>query len=401
MKKVSQALHEFLGINKSITCETLVFNMQRTAFIFIIVSLIVSCTDQKVNKDIIELYFTSNMAEVNTPFHQSDFIDSVKYINILSDDKIGNISSMKYCNGYYYLVDSYEQKIWIVDELGRIVNVISHRGRAKDEYLSINDFDINPSNNFIYIYDQSSEKILCYSTNNSFVERHSLNSLNDLFWDFAIFPSGKMLFCNLYYSENPDTRRGVWLADSLGNFIKYIYKPDKSIKYNSVLENYFCRINDTLIGMRAEPGNDNLYYFNESGNVYLKYHISSDIKYDHSFLSDNVLTAKRPVGCYEINNYWETSSIMFCDIITNTEKDVNAFHQHCIIYYDKRLSKEIVIKQPENYVFDMKFLGIMGSAEDRLFCVFTPGSLPEEYQKMYPEFEGCNQPVIQVAYLKK
>ena len=77
--------------------------MQRTAFIFIIVSLIVSCTDQKVNKDIIELYFTSNMAEVNTPFHQSDFIDSVKYINILSDDKIGNISSMKYCNGYYYL----------------------------------------------------------------------------------------------------------------------------------------------------------------------------------------------------------------------------------------------------------------------------------------------------------
>lgn len=377
--------------------------MKQLCYFFIASVFISGCCFSQQHTDVesVELAFSFDASEVNVPFHQSDFIDSISFIRILSDDNFANISSMKYCKGKYYILDANTQVIWVIDSVGELFGKIDHRGRARDEYLGLYKFDVNPKNGNIYIYDQPGGKVIYYSPKGKFISSFKLSSSSPVYRDFIVFPTGNILCCKLDVSGNIEARRGVWLVDSTGRFIRSLYEPDSEVRFDSIKDYYFWRINDTLVGMKAEPGNDNIYHFTENSYSYPKYHITSDRNYDHSFLKKDVLSAKRPVGCYEIHNYFETSSIMFCDIITNTEEDVNAFHQHCIIYYDKRFSKEIVIKHPENYVFDMKFLGIMGSAEDRLFYVFTPGSLPEEYQKMYPEFEGCNQPVIQVAYLKK
>ena len=369
-------------------------------YLVICIFILCSCASGIGRHSEVEISVNLNGGEgINVPLRQSDFIDSVAYIKVSNDLVLGEIRSIKYCNGYYYLHDADANAIWIITEQGEMYSKICHYGRAKDEYLSLFKFEVNPRNGQVYIYDQMGEKMLRYSRAGELLGGFRIDRNKEIYRDFAVLSNGNILCCDLLYYDDFPMRRGVWLTDSTGTFLKYLYQPDISIKQDMLFLNYFWRIDSTTVGMRAELGNDTLYHCNNDG-CRAQFVIKPDRSYDRSWLKTNDISREFPDGFYAITSYVETCQFLYFTMSVHSEEDMQSGHTS-VVFYDKQSQNPHIAKKEDDIIIDMNFLGIMGSTEDRLLCVFNPSGLPENYQKMFPELEGCNQSVIQVAYLKQ
>ena len=370
-------------------------------YLVICIFILCSCASGIGRHSEVEISVNLNGGEgINVPLRQSDFIDSVAYIKVSNDLVLGEIRSIKYCNGYYYLHDADANAIWIITEQGEMYSKICHYGRAKDEYLSLFKFDVNPHNGQVYIYDQMGEKMLRYSRAGELLGGFRIDRYKEIYRDFAVLSNGNILCCDLLYYDDFPMRRGVWLTDSTGTFLKYLYQPDISIKQDMLFLNYFWRIDSTAVGMRAELGNDTLYHCANDG-CRAQFVIKPDVNYDRSWLSTDDIDSGRPKDFYTITSYEETPKLLLFTVTVDSEEDRHV-GKTSVIFYDKVLHTMYIAQKEEDIVFDQRFLGInvMGSYENRLFFLFNPSLLPNKYQRMFPELEGCNQSVIQVAYLK-
>ena len=73
----------------------------------------------------------------NTPFHLSQMVDTVSYIELDSSVAIGNVDEIVCSNDTIFLCDKQFGKIYVHDLEGNSVNVFDRRGRASNEYINI------------------------------------------------------------------------------------------------------------------------------------------------------------------------------------------------------------------------------------------------------------------------
>jgi hypothetical protein len=89
----------------------------------------------------------------------------ISYIILEKDDFIvSRIRNLKIHNNYIYINDELSSKIAIYSSKGKFLNVINSKGHGPNEYVQITDWDINPENMSIYIYDTGNQKFLAFDT---------------------------------------------------------------------------------------------------------------------------------------------------------------------------------------------------------------------------------------------
>lgn len=319
---------------------------------------------------------------INTPFRLSDMIDSVKRIRIPDEVLIEQPKSGKYCNGLYYLADGKTHSLVMVNESGDIVGQISRRGRARDEYTSLFDFDVNPRTDEISIYDQPGNKMIVYSSAGEHVRSFKMGVCHD----FAVMDNGDYL---CYYPENDvDTTfhgGGLWLLDSIGNHKKQLLSIDEDYKfYIHRLHGYFCRLSNGSIRLLGVEDTDCLYDIDSLGDIRVAYQLRYTPQMSASTRNTEP-TPKNSKDNYSYMKYWyaETDHWLLILSVSNNPTD------EALVIYDKKNDREYLCLDNSDIVNDVVALvNETAAAPDRLFGLH------------YFEDSDSLNPEIVVAYLK-
>ncbi len=120
-------------------------------------------------------------------------LSDVKFIYLQKDSshQIGKIFKILFRNGKIYISDRFKTKaLFIYQKDGKLIKIISKLGKGEGEYLDLTDFNINPTNNNIYIYDAQLRKILIYSDNGDFVRTVKFDFIAGSF----VLSNGKIIF---------------------------------------------------------------------------------------------------------------------------------------------------------------------------------------------------------------
>lgn len=247
-------------------------NIDKLTLFFFVSLFLLGCKETKTDKkeNDIDVYFTNPKKELAKGYCMSDYLDSVRYVTLETNNEslIGNVVKKHYINNKIYISDA--KSIFIFDQNGKYLNSIKRHGRGHGEYLSLTSFDVNCRTGEISILDSNSRSILIYSDQCEFIRKIHFN---DIVRDFAVFPNGHYLMYTPDYMK--DNHRGVWEIDPNGNFYCQQMGMNKGIKMTMLHTDNFIHIDDNTIGLMGPVGYDTIYHFN-SGNAYRAYNINID-----------------------------------------------------------------------------------------------------------------------------
>jgi len=105
---------------------------------------------------------------VNVPEKGTDWIETVKFLPIISDGEhfIPDDAQLKFRDDY--ILAGNMDKILIFNSEGEFINEISKKGKGPEEYLFIGDYDLIPASQEIVII--GSKKLHFYTINGDFIE---------------------------------------------------------------------------------------------------------------------------------------------------------------------------------------------------------------------------------------
>jgi len=202
----------------------------------------------------------------------SEYVRDVQFIPISWDSEFwptGRI--IRYCRGFYYLMDGNTQSIVKVSEEGEVVCRIGSQGRAANEYLSVTSFDVNPSTSEVFVYEIERNRMVVYSGNGEYLRSFSLESTNGLFRDFVVFPNGNIIGCDMFY-EGPSVLRGVWMVDSEGGFLKQVVSVNKRSRFDvGIALPLLTKIGEDTVCIMGPVGDDSIYKIDSDGDVVTRY----------------------------------------------------------------------------------------------------------------------------------
>lgn len=365
---------------------------------FAVVSF-VSCNRYRVpdsNAETIDLNFNGKGLKV--PFRMSQMVDSVTYLAVDDSIKIGFVKDIHYCNGLYFLLDKSNSSIVVVNEEGHIESVISKQGRAKGEYLSLEMFDVNPSNNEISVYDQAGNKMLVYSTTGEYLRDFVVDRSVEYYRSFSVLPNGDYVCYNPDYQEDKSYHRGVWIVNKDGLFVKQLASCESDYKmHNPVYDTHFSRLTDGTVCIMSDSDKDNVYHVSCGGDITTAYHFKSDVKMPLSMTSNDGMLSDVELMSplhYLIIRYIETDNWIIAGAV-NGRKYMNVF-------YDKINQKNYTIHSDNDIIYDIPFL----LSENRTFgncclsCIDNLEAQPQHVRDMFPNRTDDSNPIIQKVYVK-
>lgn len=265
-----------------------------TIFISIPVFILISCSSHKRFADYdgnvidIPVSFTKEYTDI---FHLSYMVDTTFLIPLDSTIKWGYISTIKYRHGNYYLLDSSNQSIYVVDSLGKVLHNVNHRGRAKSEYVSLTAYDVNPISGELVIYDENGDKVITYTKEGVYKSSYFLDTSCEIYRDIAVQGNGDIVCCAYDYN-GPNARRGVWLADSTGHFKKQLIEVNDNHRfYVHTTTPLLSRMDDSTLVIAGPIGDDNIYHIHSDGSVSTKYHLTYDKVVNEATLKKEATTS--------------------------------------------------------------------------------------------------------------
>lgn len=273
----------------------------------------------------------------------SEFTDSVEYIPIGNDSllyPVSNAMCVKYIADKFYIQDA-AQRLHVISRTGKIINQLSAIGKAKNEYVSLGHFDVNPANGQISIYDNASRKINIYSADCDFIRSMSLNN-DGLIDDFAVLPNGDhLMYQETYHSD--DVRRGLWRIDSLGHFKTQHFAISNDFKYSSgQFPNMFQHVNDTVICLKGHQDRDIIYHITKDTVVaayQLEFNISFPNEMKKSRYADDDIRRKYAGKFYDKMDCMENNKWLMVTA-TNGLTDV-------ALLYNKQTQEEFIFKSED------------------------------------------------------
>ena len=101
----------------------------------------------------------------------SGLVDSLAYIPLQTPDDlpVDVLLAVKMSSDNIFVMDR-QQKLYRFDSHGRFLNLIGSRGEGPSEYVSAVDFEIDASQDAVYLFDIYRKKIKVYQMSGTFVQ---------------------------------------------------------------------------------------------------------------------------------------------------------------------------------------------------------------------------------------
>ncbi len=368
--------------------------MGKSTILLFVLSLFTACSGTKDVKEdagtiILEAGFEGGGK--NTPFILSEVFDSVTYLPIRSDDVlIGMIGDIRYHNHRYYILDSQQNMLYVMDETGHILNSISQKGPGPTEYITLQGFDVNPSNEEISLYDNSSKRIQVYSKEGTYLRSIQVD---DIIRDFAVLDNGEYLFYTSDFMKG--NRRGLWRADKEGRFKEQLVTIDDKFLYGGLYPKYFRRIDDATVGLMGTEDFDRIYHIT-ANSMSVKYKIKTDRVIPEDLRSEPVLDFDKHKGLvYTKNDYVETESLMSLTV-TDMKKNMLVFYDkntgiHWLVTEDSEIVDDIDMYMKSQFCGNNSFIGVLYPGFILSFAVL---------QKQFPDITSDSNPVLVISHVK-
>jgi hypothetical protein len=204
--------------------------------------------------------------------YASEVFDSIAYIPLESsndDALIGHITKVEIRGSLIYLLDAQTSTIWCFDYKGRYVSKIHKIGQGTEEYVSIYDFTVDHTGNFILILDRTMRKIIWFTTSGKFVKNMRIPVAAS---NFGLFKNNKILAytrgVDIFMNHgNEFLGYNCFVIDSAGK--SYAYFPYKDETDNLIKEKTI-EFNDNKFLINY-ASNDTIYEFDEIGNLVKKH----------------------------------------------------------------------------------------------------------------------------------
>lgn len=326
-----------------------------------------------------------------SPLTMSEVVDSVTYLPIRSDNVlIGMIGDIRYHNHRYYILDSQQNFLYVMDETGHILNSISQKGPGPTEYITLQGFDVNPSNEEISLYDNSSKRIQVYSKEGTYLRSIVVD---DVIRDFAVLDNGEYLFYTPDFMKG--NRRGLWRTDKEGEFKEQLVTIDDKFLYGGLYPKYFRRIDDTTVGLMGTEDFDRIYHIT-ANSMLVKYKIKTDRVIPKDLQTEPVLDFNKHKGViYTKNDYVETESLMSLTV-TDMKKNI-------LVFYDKNTGKCWRVTGEGDFVDDMDmYVKYQFCGNNSFIGVLYPGFILAftGLQKQFPDITSDSNPVLVLSHVK-
>lgn len=306
-------------------------------------------------------------------------IDTVR----LSADKLegclGAVVDVKLTDDYIF-VQSADERLLMYDKNGEFIRQIGFKGRGRGEYTSLQDFDILPGKEEIYLSELMSDNILVYSFRGEFLRKISLQNY-PYASDFAVKNDGHLLFLAFYGDH-----KGLYETDADGNFIKMIYTlPQDYMSYNTY--DVFSHISVDEIGCMGFEDEDYIYHI-KGDSVYRPYKVKTDIVMDHDALKTR--HSFEDENAYYKNLYHETDKLL--TFMVGGASNVTR------IYYDKINKRKYTLvemsdvkpsPQESFFPFTSSYMGKLIRVHDVLNILAVP-----ELCQAFPDITEESNPVI-------
>ena len=346
------------------------------------------CRGQEESSDypVIDIRFSGE--GINTPVKVSTFIDSVQRLHIQDGIHLERPVRIKYVNNHYYIVDRKDHSLLILDDDAGFVGRISRQGRASGEYLALTDFDVNPSNGEISIFDVGGHKMLVFTEDGELVRSFDLDKSLWVYRGFSVLEDGSYLAYVPDANTFPelDLKRGLWKVGPTGEIGKNLLSLDDEYRYVHIRQNgYFSRLGDGSFSLIGDEDRDCIFHITPDGD---DVKIAYKLDFEKHMANDVLKSEPSPAlgAVYEYRKYWfaETDRWLFVSC-TQHNPSGSAF-----VLYDKAEEKEYLCINPRDMIDDIAAPVFEASpAGDRLVTL--------SYD---PEGNGIN-PDIVVAFLKQ
>lgn len=217
-----------------------------SSLIVFLVLIFCSCR-QSENKDVLRL--------VAQPLNVSQYIDTASMLYTVleytPDCIIGRLQQLLVNDDYIFVVNYRPNVVYMFDRSGKFIRQIGKLGRGPQEYLSIQNIDVNQEQQEIMVYDSKLGKVMIYDYAGKLLRTFRNDASGDIVQLSPSLYAIQNFFDNAKIPQNPK----VVVMDSSGKIIKtFIHKPDD--------------INKDSGGV---PVSDGFFSKNKSGVYYIPY----------------------------------------------------------------------------------------------------------------------------------
>lgn len=212
-------------------------------------------------------------------FDLSEMVESIDYIRIEDSVLLGNITDIKYWHDCFYLYDKSHQSIVIVNKEGQILSNIARRGRAGNEYISLQAFAIEKTDGSVFIFDNAGRKVVVYTQAGKYL--HTVPLPEDLvaFRDIEVTNKGTILLYNPLWIENKYD--ALVELDLSGRKLRTLFTNDKKHRLATahIPPDYFSVLSDGSITLMGREDRDLFYRLSPEGKLFSPYHMVTDVSF--------------------------------------------------------------------------------------------------------------------------
>ena len=144
-------------------------------FLILSVFILTSCSVQEPpnNRSYIPIDFEQ---AIDREIKLESIADSIKFTFLEYDKKniVGKIKKFKITRKYILVVDQ-QEKLFVFKRNGELLSTIHNRGKGPSEYVSIEDFSVDPNEEHIFILASTNGKVLKYTTNGLYENEYSID----------------------------------------------------------------------------------------------------------------------------------------------------------------------------------------------------------------------------------
>lgn len=257
------------------------------------ITCLVICCKTKDNGEI-KIDLTGKKTEIR----YSDFVDSVSYVTLYTDDSciISNIYHF-FTDGSYTILSSRGGNGISIFHNNHLIHNINHYGRGPGEFMRISSFCLDKVHKQICIHDELSGKILKYDYDGSFICEFPFE---EVIRDFANVDGYFICIQPAYLKQG---RAGIWSANPEGKFEKMLLACDPDHIYEVIYPHYYNYVDE---GISYYDRYDNRLLSITPDTMYVKYRFNlipalpSELKKsDNKGLQDYFMLA----SCYDFEDY--------------------------------------------------------------------------------------------------
>lgn len=342
---------------------------------------------------------TDCIHEVNVPLLKDDItkyplvselfasIDTVYLENAGLESYVPSVDEVKFIVDTIIVRSS--STLFFFDRQGRFLKRFNRQGNGYGNYRVIDCFDILPDRKELYVLDGHNNKIFVYGMEGSFLRQIDVE---DFVTDFAVLADGNILFTNPIKYTDRNYRRGLWLTDAYGGFVRQLVEFDPEFAHVSINNPYLCHISPEVTGFMGVEDNDRFYSYS-ADSVSVTCRMTTDIVIpDDLKKSDKVFV--NPEREYTKCGYMESEHFLYF-VATNYGANL------VMAFTDKRdwtTYRMYVYTEDFNYnAANVEQFPYLVSSYNGTFVGFFDAGMvfqEERFREMFPKMKPDSNPVL-------